>query len=66
MICSHPDPTLHILTATGLVKKEFAEYLETEMVKPEGITEGEEIPEDLDPRMGKTLYLDPGTGRRMD
>ena len=59
MICSHPDSTLDILTDTGLVKKESAE---TELVKPEG----EEIPEDQDPRMGKTLYLDPGTGRRMD
>ena len=66
MICCHPDSTLDILLSTGVLKNDSAEYLEAELVKPEGLAEGEEIPEDQDPRKGKTLYLDPGTGKRMD
>ena len=67
MICSHPDSTLGILLNTGLLKTDSEEYLEgVELVKLEGFTDGEEIPEEDDPRKGKTLYLDPGTGGRMD
>ena len=66
MICSHPDSTLDILFSTDLLKNDSAEYLEAERAELDSFTEGEEIPEDQDPRMGKTLYIDPSTGGRMD
>ena len=67
MICSHPDSTLNILTSAGLVKNNPLNPKDgDELVTPEGVREGEEIPHDHDPRLGKTLEFDPDTGRRLE
>ena len=66
MICSHPDSTLDILKAAGLVSGGSSELNEAGLVKPEGLGEGDAIPEDQDPRLAKIVELSPENGRRLE
>ena len=53
MICSHPDSTLAILKASGLIQ-EGSLCSDSDLTRPEGTGEGEEIPLDKDPRLAKS------------
>ena len=66
MICSHPDSTLAILKASGLVQEgSSSSDSDSELARPEGIGEGEEIPLDKDPRLAKSLKFHPEGGERL-
>ena len=64
MICSHPDSTLPILKASGLIQ-EGSSSSDSDLTRPEGIGEGEEIPLDKDPRLAKSLTFHPEGGERL-
>ena len=64
MICSHPDSTLAILKASGLIQ-EGSSSSDSDLTRPEGIGEGEEIPLDKDPRLAKSLTFHPEGGERL-
>ena len=64
MICSHPDSKLAILKASGLIQ-EGSSSSDSDLTRPEGIGEGEEIPLDKDPRLAKSLMFHPEGGERL-
>ena len=64
MICSHPDSTLAILKASGFIQ-EGSSSSDSDLTRPEGIGEGEEIPLDKDPRLAKSLTFHPEGGERL-
>ena len=66
MICSHPDSTLAILKASGLVQEGSpSSDSDSELTRPEGIGKGEEIPLDKDPRLAQSLEHHPDGGKRL-